>query len=219
MNEINQNNLENNVKDYIDNWLAHGAPPQKYEVFSKLTLAMPAPCVELWCISKDNNDWYLWCTQRGPEDRDFPYVWHSIGCAAMLTDFIGPESEYLISKVSFLEKIFEMAKEDQLRYNLKTPRDRIIQRILRKDSGIKDEDFILSLLDKPVNAGIYYNLTPRGAEVIDQMVFEATAYKDKFTGGKWFKIDILPQMAKEGNFVPFQVERLQKALENWNTIR
>lgn len=216
MQENNQNNLENGVVDYINNWLAHGAPPQKYEVFSKLTWPMPAPCIELWTISKQNNEWYLWCTQRGPEDLDFPYIWHSIGSAAMLTDFIGSESEFMIQKVPFLDKIFEKAKEDQHRYNLKNPKYRIIQRILRKDSGIKNEQFILSLLDKPVHAGTYYNLTYRGGEVIDQMIFDATEYKDTFTGGKWFKINDLPQMTKDGNFIPFQVDRLQKALEMWS---
>jgi hypothetical protein len=219
MNTANQESLETGVISYIDNWINHGAPPQKYEVFSKLTWPMPAPCIELWCLSKEGNDWYLWCTQRGPEDQDYAYCWHNIGSAAMLSDFVGPESEFLIERAPFLSKVFEKAKEDISRYNLTSPKERIVQRILRKDSGMKDETFILSLLNKPVSVGSYYDLTPRGAEVIESLILEATDMKDKFSGGKWIKVDDIPGLIKEHKFVAHQWPRLQKALENWMNIK
>lgn len=219
MNNQNQEKLENGVIEYIDNWLDTGAPFQKYEVFSKLTWAMPAPCMELWTISKQENDWYIWGVQRDPNDSIWANQWHSIGSASMLSDFVGPESEHLIERLPFLSKIFDNAKKDPLRYNLKNPKYRIIQRTLRKDSGIKDEDFIISLLNRPVSVGTYYDLTPRGAEVIESMIFDVTDIKDRFLGGKWIKIDDLPKLIKEGTFISHQWPRLQKALENWMNIK
>lgn len=216
---VNQTLLEDNVVAYVNNWLTHGAPPQKYEVFSKLTWPMPAPCIELWCLAKVGGEWHLWCTQRPLEDKEYAHMWHNIGSATMLTDFIGPESEYLIKKVPFLENIFKQAKADKLKYNLKNPKLRIIQRILRKDTGIKDEKYILVLLEKPVSAGTYYDLTPRGAEVIESMILESTDIKDEFKGGKWIKITEIPDLIKKDQFVKHQWPRLQKALENWMDMK
>jgi len=219
MQEINQQNLENGVIDYVNNWLSHGAPPQRYDIFSKLTWVMPVAPIELWCLSKENNEWYLWCTQREPTDTVWADEWHNIGSVSMLTDFIGPESEHLIPKLSFLEYIFELAKEDQYRYNLKDPKSRIIQRILRKDSGIKDEDFILELIEKLVYVTSHYDLTPRGAEVVESLVLEATDIKDKFKGGKWIKVTDIPKMIEDKQFVEIQWPRLQKVLDIWMNIK
>ena len=216
MNENNQNNLENGVIDYVNNWIAHGAPPQKYEVFSRLTWPMPAPCIELWCLLQRDNNLYLWCTQRESTDTVWPDEWHSIGSVAMLSDFFGPETEHMISKVSFLQELFDKAKEDPMRYNLSDPKKRILQRILRKDSGIKDEDFILSLLDKPIFLCTYYCLTPRGAEMNEFMAMDCNGFEDKFYGGKWINIQEIPKLINEGKFVEIQGPKIPIMLEFWS---
>ena len=219
MNETNQQKLEESVLLYVTNWLAHGAPPQRYEVFSKLTWPIPTACIELWCLINISKEWHLWCTQRSEYDPIYPDMWHNMGSAAMLTDFIGPESEHLIKEVPFLETVFNKAKDDPSRYNLKNPRSRIIQRILRKDSGIKDEKHIMSLINNTVSVGIHYDLTPRGAETVELVILEATEIKDSFRNGRWIKITEIPELIKNKQFVAHQWPRLQRALENWMKIK
>lgn len=202
--------LEDNVIEYVENWLKNGAGSQTYEVFSKLALMMPLPCTETICVRKNSEQHTdLLTTYRDPQnDWAFGGYYHSIGSAHMLTNYINKHADPEILKL-FPKKVINNVKSDHIWWNLKTE-ETVILRILRKELGFSDE-LILKLLPTIKFAGLDLTLTARGGEAALIYLLDLTNYQDELKKEiVWMNTDTL---INRKNFLQHQVPRVQKALK------
>lgn len=202
--------MNEKVIEYIDKWLQDGAGPQDYKVFSKLAIAMPAPCTEAVCVRKNyHNGLDLLITYRDPDsDPAFGGYYHSIGSAHMFTNYINSSAipEFL---ALFPQNIIDKVRSDKTWWNLDT-RGTVLLRIFRRELGVKDKT-ALELINLARFAGIDHTLTPRGGESAFIYLVDLTNYQDKITKQvEWMPVN---DIRTRKDFLAHQIPRVEKALK------